>query len=180
LIILLSLWFSGFFYFLKNTQNISNYNRNTTDAIVVFGKNYQHLYAGVQLLKLGYAPLIFIIGDKSQDGFTEFFKQNSVIPEQFIFSVDIAGKNLNYATDTVIFLKKYQLNSIRLVISAPQLPRAMLELSSVMPSDVVIIPNPILNYTNRYDLILKEYLKYTVTLVAYYLGYAHTLNLSYA
>ena len=45
-----------------------------TDAIVIFGTNDQELYAGTQLLKLGYAPLVFVTSDKPKTAFFNFFK----------------------------------------------------------------------------------------------------------
>ena len=52
--LIITSWCLGFFYFTKTTSDISNYKRNMTDSIVIFGKNEQRLYAGTQLLKMGY------------------------------------------------------------------------------------------------------------------------------
>ena len=75
--IVLTSWCLNFFYFVKATSNVSNYNRNMTEAIVVFGTNDQELYAGTQLLKLGYAPLVFVTSDKPKNEFFSFFTKNS-------------------------------------------------------------------------------------------------------
>ena len=82
-----------------------------TDAIVVFGTNDQELYAGTQLLKLGYAPLVFVTSDKPKTAFFHFFKTFNLAPEQFIFDRELAVNTSNYSTDTAEFLRKYRLQS---------------------------------------------------------------------
>ncbi|GAB4164239.1 MAG: hypothetical protein Tsb006_3780 [Rickettsiaceae bacterium] len=180
LAIFMTIWCLGFFYFVRITHDISNYNRSMTDAIVIFGGKKQRLYSGIQLLKLGYAPLAFITGSKSRAEFDNFFKANNLLPEQFIFDTDLAENQLNFAANTVEFLKKYQLLSIRVVVDAPQLPRAMLEISSRVPEGVIVIPHPVSSSSKSYGLMIKEYMKYTITLFASYIGYEDELNLSYS
>jgi len=176
----LTSWCLGFFYFVKTTSNISNYNRNMTDAIVVFGTRAQELYAGTQLLKLGYAPLVFVTSDKPKTEFASFFKTYNLAPEQFIFDSELAINTSNYSTDTAEFLRKYRLHSMRLVVDSIELPRALLEVTSKIPYNIVIVPHPVIGVdTQDYDLVMIEYIKYTVTLIAQYIGYKKELNLSY-
>ena len=92
-----------------------------TDAIVVFGTNDQELYAGTQLLKLGYAPLVFVTSDKPKTAFFNFFKTYNLAPEQFIFDRELAVNTSNYSTDTAEFLRKYRLQSMRLVVGSIEL-----------------------------------------------------------
>ncbi len=177
--LIITSWCLGFFYFTKTTSEISNYNRDMTDAIVIFGEKKQRIYAGTQLLKMGYAPLVFITSDKPKSDFTDFFKTHRSAPEQFIFDTALAKNTINHAADTAEFLKKYKLHSIRLVVDAIELPRAMLEITSKVPSNIIIIPHPVLGIDKDYDLIMIEYIKYTITLIAQYIGYKEELNLSY-
>ena len=176
----LLLWCSGFFYFLYITNHISNDNRNVTDSIVIFGGKQQNLYSGAQLLKLGYAPLVFITGSKPKEDYSNFFETQKLAPEQFIFDQHISSNNSNHAIDAIMFLKKYQFNSMRLVVSAYQLPRAILELEANISPDIIIIPHPISQKQPNYILVFKEYNKYILVLLASFIGKEDELNLSYS
>jgi len=176
----LLLWCLGFFYFLYVTNNISNDNRNVTDSIVIFGGKQQNLYSGVQLLKLGYAPLIFITGNKPKEDYRNFLKTQKIAPEQFIFDQHIESNNFNHAMDAIMFLKKYRFNSMRLVVSAYQLPRAILELEASVSPEIIIIPHHISQKQPNYSMVFKEYSKYILMLVASFIGKEDELNLSYS
>lgn len=177
---ILLLWCGGFFYFLNITTNISNNNRSVTDSIVVFGGKQQNLYSGVQLLKLGYAPLVFITGNKPQEEYENFLKTQKISPEQFIFDKNLANNKHNHAVDTMVFLKKYDFASLRLVVSAYQLPRAMRELEANIAPDIIIIPHPISQKQANYPVVFEEYAKYTLVLLASFIGKEDELNLSYS
>lgn len=171
-------WCLGFFYFTKNTSNISNYKRNMTDSIVVFGANEQKLYASTQLLKMGYAHIVFVTSNKPKSEFAGFFKTYNIAPEQFIFDTELATNTNDYATDTEEFLSKYKLHSMRLVVSSLELPRALLEVTSRVPRNIIIIPHPVASVDIEYDLIMMEYIKYTATLITQFVGYK--LNLPFS
>ena len=177
--LIITSWCLGFFYFTKTTSDISNYKRNMTDSIVIFGENEQRLYAGTQLLKMGYAPLVFVTSNKPKSEFTSFFKIYNLAPEQFIFDSELAANTTNYSTDTAEFLRKYRLHSMRLVANAVELPRALLDITSKVPRNIIIIPHPVANVDMEYDSIMIEYIKYTITLIAQYIGYKKELNLPY-
>jgi uncharacterized SAM-binding protein YcdF (DUF218 family) len=177
---ILLVWCGGFFYFLQITDDISNDNRTITDAIVVFGGNKQNLYVGVQLLKLGYAPIVFITGDKPKEEYNNFLKTQQLSPEQFIFDENIAKNKHNHVMDTVMFLKKYKFHSLRLVVNAVQLPRALRELLANIPPDTVVIPHPISSKQKNHLQIFKEYTKYTLVLVASFIGKEDELDLPYS
>ena len=179
-VILITLWIAGFFQFFSNVNNFSSDNRNYTDAIVVFGGNKQRLYTGVQLLKLGYAPLIFITGDKPKQAYNNFFKLQKIASEQFIFDTKLASDKRNHAVDTANFLKKYKLQSIRIVADAAQMPRALRELQYNLPADVIIIANPVSRKHKLFKRTIKEYLKYQTTLIASFLGFEEHLDLDYS
>jgi alpha-ketoglutarate-dependent taurine dioxygenase len=116
-----------------------------TDAIVIFGTKDQELYAGTQLLKLGYAPLVFVTSDKPKTAFSNFFKTYNLAPEQFIFDRELAVNTTNYSTDTAEFIRKYRLQSMRLVVGSIELPRALLEVTSKIPRNIIIIPHPVIS-----------------------------------
>jgi hypothetical protein len=177
--LLLLTWCAGFFYFLHYTKNISNENRNMTEAIIVYGGNKQRLYIGAQLLKLGYAPIIFVTGDKPKEEYTNFIKSNNLIPEQFLFDYALANNNLNPINDALAFLKKYQFQTARVVVNSTQLPRARLEYTSKAPFDIALIFHAVSKKDERTFPIFVEYLKYCVILFTSFVGIEDELDLSY-
>lgn len=99
-------WAVGFFYFYKTVDDYTLETQTITDAIVVFGNNRQSLYAGAQLLKQGYAPVVFITGKKPDVRYYNYFlKSQNLSADKFIFDNSFEGEN-NYAVETAIFLKK--------------------------------------------------------------------------
>lgn len=178
-LLLFIIWCGGFFAFIYKVNNISNNNRSMTESIVVFGGKRQNLYTASQLLKLGYAPLAFITGDKPKSHYMNFFKAQKLAPEQFIFDENISKGDKNYAEEVAQFLYKYQFQSLRLVADADQMPRALKELSYTLP-DIIVIPHPISIKNKNYTKIFVEYCKYTAILVTYSLGFQNAFNLSYS
>lgn len=174
------IWCTGFFYFMYITSNISNDDRHATDAIVVFGGKKQNLYVGIQLLKAGYAPVIFITGDKPKEEYDNFLKNEHIAKEQFIFDEHLANSQYNHALDTVLFLQKYQFQSLRVIVSAYQFPRAYKELKANIPSNITLIIHPISQKIKNDVLLLQEYVKYTLFLIASLIGKEYELHLSYS
>ncbi len=127
------IWCVGFFYFLHITNNLSNENRSPTQSIIIWGDESQNIYTGIQLLKLGYAPIAFIAENKEEAESKAFIKSQYTNPEQFIFNKYSTTKQYDYAKASFIFLKEYNFHSVRLVVNAYQLPRAMRELSLTLP-----------------------------------------------
>ena len=179
ILVMLTIWSAGFLAFSSYVNKLSSGNRSSTDAIVVFGGSKQRLYAGVQLLRLGYAPLVFITGNKPKEAYYNFFKVQKLAPEQFIFDTKLANNNSNHAADTYLFLRKYQLHSIRIVVDAEQMPRALLELQNKIPPEVVIVPNPVSKKNSSYKRIVREYFKYQLVIVASFLGLEDKLDFPY-
>ena len=68
---------------------------------------------------------------------------------------------------------------MRLVVGSIELPRALLEVTAKIPPNIIIIPHPVISIDIGYELIMMEYIKYTITLIVQYVGYKKELNLSY-
>lgn len=174
------IWCVGFFYFLHITHNLSNDNRTPTEAIVIWGDETQNIHTGIQLLKLGYAPIAFITESKAEAETKAFIKSQYTNPEQFIFNKYLTTKQYNYASASLMFLKKYNFHSVRLVVNAYQLPRAIRELTVALPSDVTIIPHPVSRKEQDNYLVFKEYAKYTLILVTSFMRKENVLDLPYS
>jgi hypothetical protein len=178
------IWCMGFFYFLHTTNNLSNNDRTRSESIIVWGDDVQAIYTSIQLIKLGYANMVFITNDDNETTLREFLKSHNAVQEQFVFNKNDANtdisKKYNYANATYAFLKNYHLNSIRLVVNAYQLPRAMKELGTILPPEIEIIPHPISQKEQDSYRVFKEYAKYTLLLIASFIGKENEFHLSYS
>jgi len=173
-------WCGGFFYFLQIINHTPINSVAITDAIVVFGGDSNRLRTGTLLLQKGYAPLIFITCESSQEEYTDLIKKHVVIPEQFIVGTDVANCKKSHAADTELFLEQYQLRSLRLVVDSVQLPRALMELSAKLPPDTIIVPHETDIEHKDYVKVLKEYIKYSTLVVMSVLGVQTDLKMSYS
>ena len=176
-VIILS-WVAGFFYYIHVIDNYTLENKTITDVIVVFGDSKQKLYTSSQLLKLGYAPLVYITGKTPASEYQNFIKSQNLTLQQFIFDTSFAG-NHDYAKETAIFMDKYNADSIRLVISSSQMPRAMLEIKSRAPRGSIIIPHPVSRKTSDYGALFREYNNFVFVYFIIYFGLKFELNIPY-
>ena len=173
-------WCTGFFYFINYTKNITNTNRNITQAIVVYGGNKERLYVGAQLLKMGYAPIVYITGDKPKEEYDNFIRVNNLIPAQFIFDHSLTTNNLEAIEDSLDFIKKYELHTARVVINSTQLPRAKIDFASKVPREIKFIPHVVSRKGEKHFKVFVEYFKYSIALLASFVGMENELNLSYS
>ena len=173
-------WCTGFFYFINYTKNITNTNRNITQAIVVYGGNKERLYVGAQLLKMGYAPIVYITGDKPKEEYDNFIRVNNLIPAQFIFDHSLTTNNLEAIEDSLDFMKKYELHTARVVINSTQLPRAKIYFASKVPREIKFIPHVVSRKGEKHFKVFVEYFKYSIALLASFVGMENELNLSYS
>lgn len=173
-------WCTGFFYFINYTKNITNTNRNITQAIVVYGGNKERLYVGAQLLKMGYAPIVYITGDKPKEEYDNFIRVNNLIPAQFIFDHSLTTNNLEAIEDSLDFMKKYELHTARVVINSTQLPRAKIDFASKVPREIKFIPHVVSRKGEKHFKVFVEYFKYSIALLASFVGMENELNLSYS
>lgn len=174
------IWCMGFFYFLHTTNNLSNNNRNRSQSIIIWGNDLQNLYTGTQLLKLGYSNIVFVTNSDDEKVLREFLKSHNAVQEQFIFNKYQSNKKYDYANFVAQFLKENNINSARIVINAYQLPRALTRLKTTITSDIDIIPHPISQKKQDSYRVFKEYAKYTLVLIASFIGKENELDLSYS
>ena len=173
-------WCVGYFRFIYISQNYTLENKTTTDTIVVFGGNAQRLYTGAKLVKFGYAPYIFVTGNKPSEEYMPFLKEQNLSPDRFIYDVKYAGSNHDYGLETALFLRRYNFSSARLVSPSYQISRAMIELNANLPLNISVIAHPVSLKHKNYTLLFIEYNKYVLMFVANILGIAHEINLSYS
>lgn len=180
IIITLLLWGLGFVYFLYHTNNIKNENRNITDVIMTPGVGKERMFVGGQLLKAGYAPIMYIIGDKPMKTYESFIEAQGFIKEQFLFDTDLAAYELTQAKNAFAFMKKYDFLSARIIVYPYQVPRANLLFSHRIFNEMQMIVHSTPQKNVDISKIFMEYLKFNLTFLAYLIGVQHELDLSYS
>ncbi|NRB10131.1 MAG: YdcF family protein [Rickettsiaceae bacterium] len=180
LITIFTLWIGGFVYYIKYINSYDLENRNITDAIIVFGAKKQRLYTATRLLKYGYAPIVYVAGNKPAKEYENFLRAYGVTPEQFVFDDERKYSRNDYIEETVDFITDFQLESIRFVTSAAIMPRAFRDLQERVPEGVTIIPHPVSTKHHKYAFIFKEYNKFLAAYILYFLGLLDDISLSYS
>ena len=149
-----------------------------TDAIVVFSGKKQRIYTATEMLKLGYAPIVHVAGNKPSATYDSYLKLQNLSPEQFVFAEFALDKHRNFARDTVEFISIYKIKSIRLITSATQMPRATWEIQALSPQTLVI-PYPISRKQFQLITNFTEYNKFILFVLYKNLGMLKEHNLSY-
>lgn len=179
LIGILFVWFLGFIYFYIYVNREPIINRTITDAIIVVDATKININTSVQLLKIGYAPFIYVVSDIEEEDYQNYYKANNLAPEQFILGNKLSNDQLNIPARILYFINKYKFKTIRIVSNSVAMPRIMVELHQILPGDIIIIPHPILN-NSSFNHIISEYFKYIYILLTSFIGYQNEFNLSYS
>lgn len=173
-------WSVGYFYFKTSTEKYTLDNTTTTDVVVVFAGTKQKLYTGAQLVQYGYAPMLFVTSNRPYSYYSSFLTNSSLEKSQFIFDNEYATDLKDYGNETSKFVQKYRFDSIRLVASADEMPRALVDLHSKLPQYFIIVPHQVSKKTNNYWGVFIEYNKFLLIYLASLIGKANELNLSYS
>lgn len=173
-------WCAGYFVFLYNGSKSKLEDNRFSDTIVVFGGNKQSLYVGAQLVKYGYAPSVFVTGDKPEEDYKAFLVENNISSDQFIYDVENANGGINDAKEVALFMRKNEFNSARIIAGSYQVSRAAVEIKANLPNRVTIIQHGIEPKKTDYLMIFKEYNKFLLVFMADLVGMANEVNLSYS
>lgn len=173
------IWSVGYFTFLNSSKNFTIDTSNLSDVVIVFGGKKQRLYTGVQLVKLGYSPYMFVTGDKPLSEYLSFLKAHKISREHFIFDVDFAHQYKDYALEAAIFIRKNQFTSARVVADASQISRAMIEIRSHVAIGTKLIPHPVSFKGGNYTKMFVEYNKFVFVFLANMFGFANNVSLLY-
>ncbi len=164
IVVTLVLWVAGFFYYIHYTNSYV-VNNVATDAIAVFTGGKQRISTGVQLLKAGYAPVLFISGVESLAQLKQFLIENSVNTDHVIYGLNASSTKDN-AKEVADFISSHSVRSIRLVTSSYHMPRALEETRQQAPYGTVIVPHPVFSNQPNYLVFFKEYHKYMFIIIA--------------
>jgi uncharacterized SAM-binding protein YcdF (DUF218 family) len=161
--IILFIWLLGLIGFIIYVSSFNTNDRSLTDSIVVFTGGKDRIKTGANLLKAGYAPILFISGVSSPGSLQNIIAEYGINKDQVIYGLEAANTKQN-AIEIADFVVKYNIASTRLVTSAYHLPRALIETKSLLPDNVVTVPHPVYNGRWNVFLLFKEYNKCLVLL----------------
>lgn len=119
---------------------------------------------------MGYAPIVYITGDKPKEEYDDFVRMNKLIPTQFIFDHSLTTSHLEAIRYSLDFMKKYELHKVRVVINSIQLPRAKIDFVSKVPREIKFIPHVVSRKGEKHFKVFVEYLKHSITLLSSFVG----------
>lgn len=177
----LALWLAGLYWFTRHVDEAaSGISHAPADAIVVLTGGSNRLQTGFDLLEKKLGKKLFISGVYRGVEVRELlalWKEEG--PDNLKDAVTLgfdADDTIGNARETVDWLDKESFSSFYLVTANYHLKRALLEFSIVAPQ-LKITPYPVtpegLDMSNWWrneahrNLIIKEYMKYLVTLLRY-------------
>jgi hypothetical protein len=76
-------------------------------------------------------------------------------------------------------MKKFQFHTARVVLNATQLPRARIDFKTKAPNEIELIPHVVSIKEEKDFKVFIEYLKFSITLIASFVGMENEFNLSY-
>jgi uncharacterized SAM-binding protein YcdF (DUF218 family) len=171
------LWAAGFVWFMLQIPTQENSSTERVDAVVVLTGGAGRINHGLQRMKEGKAEQIFISGVNDAATAEHIIKQTVAqdAPEmldtkhnEMVLGYE-ATSTIGNADEVSAWVKKNKVHSIRLVTANYHMPRSLYEFHQVMPSNLIIMPDPVFpkdfalkdwwRMGNSSDLLLSEYHK---------------------
>lgn len=169
-LLLMALWFGGFLVFAYRINHYPADEKTHTEAVVALTGGRYRIAEAVNLLNQGKADKLFISGVSQDSSLDEIKKkQNLEIEDESNVSLGHQAKDtFGNAKETVAWLKRNKITSIRLVTSNYHLDRSIAEFRAQAPN-LQIIAHPV--YSDKvkkkwwkswhtFSLIFAEYNKF--------------------
>lgn len=174
------LWFGGFLYFCHQINHYPKDEKTKTDAIVVLTGGRNRIREALRLLEAGLSDRLLISGVEKNISLKEIsLEQHLEIPNKG--DVQLENKSTNTvenAKESIEWIRKNNVSSVRLVTSNYHTPRSLEEFYSQNPN-LKIIPHPVYsNFVRKrwwrsfrsFYLIASEYNKFLYVFLARRLG----------
>ena len=163
----LGAWGFGFVLFLKLLPTDPKDITTLTDAIVVLTGSKGRVQYGFSLMQQGLAKKLFISGVNPKVKMSELIELQKIKPDHPTLPQTHLGYNaqntVENASETALWAKQEEVQSIRLVTANYHIWRSMIEFSKSLPG-VSIIPHPVdepIQWTRKqFGLLLTEYHKF--------------------
>jgi hypothetical protein len=165
-------------YYQYNINKEYSFDDYKTDAIMVIGNKNQSLQIAGQLMQNNFSPLIFLIHNYSKEELHNFFTNYDIALEQVISIKEITDQASLFKQINEFSLEN-NLHIIRIVTENIYVPRINLKLKEASKkAHFTYILQPV-KANHDYKSQLKEYFKYSLSLLATILGKGDEVNLSY-
>lgn len=141
---ILLIWVLGFIAFAVFLARPAGAVR--TPAVVVLTGSAGRVDRGLEVLRQGWAPLLFVSGVDREVKPGEFAAQFNVSPAQMACCVVLGFAAVDTETNAreiAIWVRERRISQIRLVTSDWHMRRAVLELRSAVPSGLTIIEDAV-------------------------------------
>jgi len=177
-----SFWLGGLLYFVSNYNEQDLSLNKFTDGIVVFTGSSGRINEGISLLEQDKSRLMLVTGvnQNSLKNTEEWIRSKT---SKFLCCIELETRAKNThgnAIETIKWIQKNNLGSIRLVTSSYHILRSEIELRKIAPKNLVIIKHPIKNLDSRVTILssLKyfifisiEYSKFIISLFQFKSGF---------
>lgn len=178
----LAIWSGGLLYFIFNYNQEETPTDIRVDGIVVFTGSSGRINEGINLLEKDKSKFMLVTGvNKSSLINTENWIKSKTSMYSCCIELETKAKNtVGNAKETIKWVNKYNLKSIRLVTSSYHILRSEIELKKIAPENLIIIKHPIRDSTEKISfqnlvsylmLISIEYSKFIISLIVLRLGY---------
>ena len=169
-ILLLIGWIAGFLSFCHQIFSYPKDESSHTEALVVLTGGRNRIHVAGKLYNRNLADYIFISGVNKNVSLEHIEQRNGInfANKEKVHLGQEAMDTIGNAKESVEWIKKHQINSVRLVTSNYHIPRSLLEFKSLLP-DLQIIVYPVYSEKVRkkwwrnwgtFVLIATEYNKY--------------------
>lgn len=167
-------WCAGWIVFASMIPMQVDDTTTKTDAIVVLTGGSGRIEAGLALLQSGFSKKLFVSGAGGRTQVDDLVPGASPVATELATAIALgreAEDTPGNAVETAAWAQREGVTSIRLVTAAYHMRRSMLEMSTAMPT-LVIIPNPVFPSAVKADwwrwpgtasLIAREYTKFMLS-----------------
>lgn len=172
LAILALAWLAGLAWFAGSYTAPTDSLDAKTDAIVVLTGGSGRIEEGINLLRAGAAPRLFVSGVEPGIELPELLKRAHIPPGPEDSAIALghdAETTAANAAETAAWMRERKLHSLRLVTASYHMRRSLLEFRHAMP-EIEIVPHPVFPESVKHmrwwawpgtlQLVASEYTKY--------------------
>jgi uncharacterized SAM-binding protein YcdF (DUF218 family) len=173
LLLVLLLWGPGLAWYAAQMPDQVDDPDSITDAIVVLTGGSERLRVGLDLLRQGKAPLLFVSGVHPETTLDDLLIDETLSPalRQRVILGYVAVDTVGNAVETAVWMNDRHIHSIRLVTAAYHMPRSLLEFRAALPK-AAVVAHPVFppnvkqqhwwSYPGTAELFASEFTKYLV------------------
>ena len=168
LTILLSLWLSGFGFFIYQIPCNTNDNTILTDGIIVLTGRKGRVQLGFDLIQKGLGKKLFITGVHPTVKMSTLLSGQQIEKNPLKFNIVPylgykARNTYENAQEAAEWIKEHDIQSIRLVTTNYHMKRSLFHFQQCLSSTILIIPHPIAEHLEwnikTFNLLWTEYHK---------------------